>query len=447
MPTCLRLTCLLVLALLACRHDDPYFCENAPHHNCLAIDAQKSCTTDRDCTAPMAVCDVARMMSCVECTTAEHDACMGNQPVCGNDDACRSCTAHAECPMSLACLPDGSCGTDANVAYVDPGGTDNNVCSHAMPCTVVAKALATGKMFVKFQGATSTTDEAVMIKAGRQVTFLADPGARLTRTQGNGAIVTVQDNATSLSVFDLTIADAPNAPSGIGCVIPTGGGGSTLAITRVKLLNNPGGGISAAGGAVTVSQSTISGNQGGGISATGGAIVVSQSMVTGNRGGGISVMNGTFDVTNNFISDNGDASVSGSDFGGLSLTGAGEDRLEFNTIAYNHTKTGTLLSAGVACSVASFVAPNNLITSNNEGVMFPVQTKGVCTFGNSYTMPGTTENTLGFRSVTAPLDLHLTASSPASVVDAAGACTGKDIDGDVRPIGGACDLGADERTP
>jgi hypothetical protein len=158
-------------------------------------------------------------------------------------------------------------------------------------------------------------------------------------------------------------------------------------------------------------------------------------------------MNGTFDIANNFIADNGDASASGSDFGGLSLTGSMSDRLQFNTIAYNHAKTGTLLSAGVACSVTGFVAPNNLITSNNEGVTFLTQTKGVCTFGNSYTMPGTGENTLAFRSISAPLDLHLTASSPASVVDAAGTCTGKDIDGDVRPSGGACDLGADERNP
>jgi hypothetical protein len=152
-------------------------------------------------------------------------------------------------------------------------------------------------------------------------------------------------------------------------------------------------------------------------------------------------------VTNNFIADNGDAAASGSDLGGLSLTGAGADRLEFNTIAYNHAKTSTLLSAGVACSVTSLVAPNNVITSNNEGVTFPAQTKGVCTFGNSYTLTGTGENTLNFRQITAPLDLHLTATSPASVVNAAGACTGKDIDGDVRPIGTACDLGADERIP
>jgi parallel beta helix pectate lyase-like protein len=450
MPTCQRLTFLVLIVALGCQHLDPYYCPDAPHHNCLAGDGgdgPKGCTNDRDCSAPDAVCDVGATMTCVQCTTSEHDACTGALPVCGSDRTCRGCSAHTECPMSLACLPDGSCGADTNVAYIDPAGTDNNVCSQAMPCIVVAKALATGKPFVKFQGATGTTDEAVVVKAGRHVTFLADPGAKLTRTQGNGAIVTVQDDGTSLSIYDLTITNAPNAPSGIGCVLPAGGGAPTLALTRVKLANNPGGALSATGGTVMISQSMITGNQGGGVSTTGGSTTISRSKIISNSGGGISVTNGAFDITNNFVADNGGDSASGSTFGGLSLTANGSNRLEFNTVAYNHAKMGTLLSAGVACTVTSLVAPNNIITSNNEGQAFLVQTKGDCTFGNSYTAPGAADNTLGFSSITAPLDLHLTASSPPSIVNAAGACTGTDIDGDMRPIGSACDLGADERNP
>jgi hypothetical protein len=58
------------------------------------------------------------------------------------------------------------------------------------------------------------------------------------------------------------------------------------------------------------------------------------------------------------------------------------------------------------------------------------------------------DNSLGFAHPNAtPFDYHLTASSPASVVDAAGACTGVDFDGEVRPTGTACDLGADEYQP
>jgi hypothetical protein len=43
-----------------------------------------------------------------------------------------------------------------------------------------------------------------------------------------------------------------------------------------------------------------------------------------------------------------------------------------------------------------------------------------------------------------PFDYRLTADTPTIIRDAAGACTGFDFDGDARPSGTACDLGADE---
>jgi hypothetical protein len=98
--------------------------------------------------------------------------------------------------------------------------------------------------------------------------------------------------------------------------------------------------------------------------------------------------------------------------------------------------------------VTNLVAPGNIVTSNNEGLTFPAQIKGACSFGNSFTAPGSEVNDLKFKSITTnPPDLHLTAASPATVLDAGGACTGVDVDGDARPQGAACDLGADEVKP
>jgi Right handed beta helix region len=376
------------------------------------------CTKSSQCPAPTAVCQV-ETGTCVQCSLSEPESCTGNAPVCGVENTCSACSKHTDC-ASAACLPDGSCAAENTVAYVAPAGA-GKTCSRTGPCKTVKDALETARPYVKFSG---VTDEAVTVDKGRQVTFLSDAGAKLTRGTG-GAILTVKDDGTSLSVYDLAISDAPNNASGYGVLVAAGSGAPAVRLVRVTLQNNPAGGISVAGGALTVTQSTVSGNQGGGISVTGGA----------------------FDINNSFIVGNGGADmITGSDFGGLSLSaGVGANRLERNTVAYNHAKQGTLLAAGIGCSVTNLVAPGNIVTSNNEGLTFPAQTKGVCTYGNSYSVPGSEMNTLRFKSITTnPPDFHLTAASPTSVLDAGGACTGVDIDGDTRPGGTACDLGADE---
>jgi hypothetical protein len=174
---------------------------------------------------------------CVQCTVAEAEACAGTTPICGSNDTCRSCPAHTECPSDV-CLPDGSCSDGSDIAYIDPGGSDNAICTKAMPCTRVAKALATNRPFIKFHGSTT---EAVTVAGGRDVTFLADPSAKLTLDSG-GAILTVHDDNTKLTVYDLSISDGQNVNT-IGLVVPAGSGAPSIAMTRVKISNDPGGGI------------------------------------------------------------------------------------------------------------------------------------------------------------------------------------------------------------
>src|SRR6187402_3599813 len=148
---------------------DPNFCPDVePTHNCLdkGVDP-KSCTTSADCSAPEAACDVDGTMTCVQCTAADERACTGATPVCGVRHECRACAAHAEC-ASRACLPDGSCGDDISVAYVDPAGSDNPLCTSAEPCMRVFRALATGRPYVYLVG---TIDEMVTVAGGQSVTF------------------------------------------------------------------------------------------------------------------------------------------------------------------------------------------------------------------------------------------------------------------------------------
>jgi hypothetical protein len=408
----------------------------------------------------MAVCAIDKM-ACVQCTTAEHDACTGTTPVCDLDDACRKCSAHTECP-SNACLPDGSCGDDTSVAYVDPAGV-GTTCTKASPCKKVSDALKTSRTFIKLQG---TTNEKVVLN-GTNVTFLADPGAKLTDTT-NGILLQI-DGSSQVAIYDLEVGGASGANTPGISVQP--GSTATLMLSRAKLASNTGPGISVNSGTVTIDQLTISGNAGPGVSAnngtvtiaqstissntgpgivaSGGTLTISRSTVSSNSGGGISTAATAFTIRNNFIYRNGNTTTANS--GGVGTVGiVAGSVLEFNTIVDNLASGDSLSVGGVLCDRTGFVAPNNLIFRNAGGAAGNVQTLGICGFGNSFISAGTgpVDNTPMFAHPNStPFDYHLTPASPSTIVDAAGSCTGVDFDGDARPVGGACDLGADERKP
>jgi hypothetical protein len=378
---------------------NPYNCPGKnPDDNCTE---PVICEDNNSCGAPTGVCD-SNTMTCVQCTTAMASACTGTSPICGADDSCHGCTTHTDCTASNVCLPDGSCAQPDKVAYVSaaPGGTDNPMCSLATPCTRVAAALATGRPYVKFHG---VIDEAVSVNGGRSVTFLADAGAQLTRSSGNGAILTVQDDRTSLSIYDLSISNAPNSASGIGCLIPAGAGAPTLSLTRASIMNNP--------------------------------------------GGGISITNGTFIIVGNVFFNNGGNTAL---VGGISIGTAANaaNRLEFNSFALNASQDG--ISPAVQCVAGTFTAKNNIMSGNRTPTPGTNQTGGTCMHAYSIIQPGTippgTQNSGSDPLFADPArgDLHLQTASPARrAADPGSDLTGvafHDIDGNVRAT--PADIGA-----
>ncbi len=411
---------------VGCNKTNPFYCPGAKDNDCSQLDAAPDsppagCTSNQTCSGSDAVCNLVSG-ACVQCLGSDATACVGTTPTCGNDDTCRACVAHSDC-ASEVCLPDGSCGDDANVAYIDPAGTDNATCTKAAPCIRVSKALATARPFVKFTG---TTDEATTVSGGRIVTFLANPGAVLTRTAANGAIVTVSGDGTALTVYDLSISNAPNGSSGIGLVIPAAGGSPKLILTRAKVSNNPGGGISASGGTLTVSRSTIS----------------------ANAGGGLSISGAQFDITNSFITQNGAATTS---FGGVSFAqlGAGSHLFDFNTVTGNVAATGT--TTGVVCSLVTQLQTfSDNIIFGNQGAGSGTQISGNnCATTFSDIGPDTASGTGNINAD--PLfvnvsqsNFHIMTGSPAKDVADPAATLHVDFDGDVRPQGVHSDMGADE---
>lgn len=425
----LRLFPLLPLAGSCLYAADPYYCEDAPQHYC----GPDSCLADADCGGDAAVCDRSDGQGvCVQCTAAEASACGGAAPVCGEDRACRGCQRHAECP-SAACLPDGSCAAEADVAYLGEGG-GGATCTRSAPCSDLAVALALNKPVLKHSGAIA---DALLLSGGRRLTWVAEPGARLTGPT-SAALVTVRGAGTSLVMADVSIADASDETAGFGVVAELTAGDVSVELRRVTLRNNRAGAISFSSGSLSVQASTLIGNPGGGLAIAG---------------------NGTrFSVRDSVIVYNGSANgaasgLAPSTVGGVAITAnsAGSD-LTHNTIAYNQSD-GATFRGGVSCNAPKVTAEGNLIFHNGEPdlageVRYDAATQrnttSACAFGDSLALANDAQS-LGFVSpLRPPLDFHLTAATPTIVRDAGGACSGRDLDGDVRPLGGACDLGADE---
>jgi hypothetical protein len=201
-------------------------------------------------------------------------------------------------------------------------------------------------------------------------------------------------------------------------------------------------GISCTSGATLRAHGvSVTGNQQGITSAC--ALTLERSTVSSNSDGALAITAGSIDIHDNFIVNNdNNAPQAASVSIAASVTGS----FDFNTVAYNNSRQNTNL--GVDCSTM-VTGVGNLVTDNMHKGMFDVtqQVSASCAFTQSYTLPGTGGNDLHWVDVTAgAAGFHLTAASTA-VLDKIACSARTDFDGDLRPIGAACDYGADELKP
>ncbi len=484
-------------ALAACdalfgKERNPGYCAAHPDDPGCLPDGPQRCGSAAECTPPL-VCDVMDTGTCVECTPEEAAACTEATPVCGDDHRCRGCSAHAECPASDTCLPDGWCANPEEVAYVQAGGTGAQPCTRAAPCGSLQEgvtAAGASRPYIRVVGTGTLAANAATTIDGKVVTILADTGAKLDRT-GDGVILEVRNAGAEVRIYNLEITGASGGAGSAGISIPAGGT-PRLTMTRVKLTNNSGGGILASSGVLTIFQCTFSGNAEGGIVASNGVLTVLQSTISENMGGGIVASDGKLTLWQSTISENtgggivvndGTLTVSQSTIakntgGGISVTGAFSivgnvffangtatsalgalgimapdtvsKRLELNSFNKNAAADG--VAPAIQCSVVGgFTARNNIMSDNGTPTNLN-QVGGNCAHAYSIVRPGALPPGTGNSSMdpqfvnTTMGDLHVRASSPAlGAADPSSDLTGlaeRDIDGEVRMS--PADIGADE---
>ena len=273
-------------------------------------------------------------------------------------------------------------------------------------------------------GGTSTLDVVVS-----DSTFFA-----IRTPLGISAAIGLFCHGASTMTFAMTDSSIDRVRSFVGGsgVRAFGDGLLTASLTRVLLARSRGAGVlfDASNGNLTLTDVTITGNRSG-ILLLGGNATVTNSIVARNRGQGIVATSPAFapnlQVVNSTIQRNR------SRCGGACAAGLQAD----------DTATVDLLNTIVWDNRARAGAADDLLVA--PGAVVSVDHSDLGDVSGTYADLG------GNVSVDPEFlnrrNEHLTAASP--LIDA-GTCTGApatDIDGDVRPTGAGCDIGADEFVP
>jgi hypothetical protein len=356
------------------------------------------CGGDSDCkTSTIPACDTAN--KCVECVQSSH--CKNaSAPVCDTTaEHCVQCLANSDCSGTTpictnkqcrACAKDSEC---TNISPAGVCGLDGSCPGDNAIIYLQNSALCPGGNGTSASPFCSSDDATGALSATKTVIVIRGP----------------------LAVGNLTLNFAQKPVLIAGQV--------SANLTKPTIGTPPL--VSIASGEVTLRDLTISGGNDAGVSVSGGAILhMDRCYVTGNTKNGIITDKSAFDIVNTVIAGNGTDGLS-SGVGLGAYTGPGPTKFAFNTVVQNGL-------VGVACGQSYTLT--GILANGNGTANF---TSSTCVT-NATTSTSTTPN-LG-------ANYHLTATSPC--VNTAGAsCPPDDVDGDTRPIGTACDCGADEYKP
>jgi hypothetical protein len=413
---------------------------HGPAHTCIPDPTAPGCTSSLECLTPeRPVCDIEDTGTCigcggpndctrftdqrlcdldtgrcVECNT-NLDCTDTNMPICDPDGRCRGCTEDGQCPSGLCDTGAGACVLEADIIYVNRSTGAGTACTMATPCPTITAGVAAITATRRFMRISNEVYQESVVLDGKQVRIIA-PGASLQPGGLNqAALLVLNESDVEISGLRLFGAGGGANADGLRCAAPMSG-------TPM----------------VQMSNLRIEGNGGFGIDATGCSITLVSSEVVDNPGGGVSITAGTFVLRNNFITGNGAATA----VGGVKLdanTAIGV--FEFNTVAGNLASAG--IPAALFCSgTQNQPIRNNIlhgvaadqVSSMNCDLRFNLSNEGISGEGNVMASPQ-------FVSAT---DYHLMSGSEGVNDADPSASLNVDFDGEMRPLNGRRDIGADE---